>query len=40
MSVAVVGVGNDLIASKYFGSGSIVVSDMLKPAKVTFLHAN
>ncbi len=40
MSVVEVGVGKSRIASRYFGSGSIVELDNLKPAKSTVRWAN
>ena len=39
-TVVDVGDGKSLMASRYFGSDSIVVSDNLKPAKFTSLCAN
>ena len=40
MSVVEVGEGKSLIASRYFGSGSMVESDTLNPAKSMLLSAN
>ena len=40
MSVVDAGDGKSLIAPRYFGSGSIVLSDTLKPAKLALFSAN
>ena len=40
MSVVLVGLGNALIASMYFGKGRILSSVILKPAKSTSLLQN
>ena len=40
ISVVESGLGKSRMASKYFGSGSMVASDTLIPAKSTHLSAN